>query len=317
MRMLSRGMAMIAILSLFLPWITLHAEIGSWVSVEKDYSFIDILKALSDVSSSSQKYYEHYANPNVIKVLEKAFSYLGDHYPESGDIELRMALFIIGLLLISVGAFIPLITGGRGGHITGLIGVIFFGYGIWPVVSNKYLGDFISLSVGYLLAGIAFFVGAVFGGSFRESKTRIETKNKKVISSELSQDNGVNSTEYSHQRISTGNILTVLGILMPIVFTTAIMPFWNPSYSEGSYCMMDPGIALIAGLPGLLLVGIGALKVVSTPKTKDRWYKFMIIGAILLLISSMSIKAENVKKLSEAAYLLMLAMFIAASLSGD
>ena len=74
--------------------------------------------------------------------------------------------YVVGVSLILLGAIIGL-TGGRGGHLLGIIGMILFTYPIWATTGEKIMD---MISYGYIIGGIGFLIGLVGGGAGKSGK---------------------------------------------------------------------------------------------------------------------------------------------------
>ncbi|WP_148206376.1 amino acid permease [Thermococcus gammatolerans] len=137
MRIVGFAGALIVIFALFMPWF--HSTMLGYESV----SFYKMAEST-------------YSN---LDEFLKTFQYLAEH-DESGKTTSFLGMYFLGVLFITLGALIGL-TGGRGGHILGLIGMALF-TAAWYMVFRDHLFDI--TDTGYYLSWVGFLIGAIGGG---------------------------------------------------------------------------------------------------------------------------------------------------------
>ena len=69
--------------------------------------------------------------------------------------------YVSGVSLVLIGALFGL-TGGRGGHLLGIIGMALLTYVFWKTNGGNLLSV---ISYGYIVGGIGFLIGLVGGGA--------------------------------------------------------------------------------------------------------------------------------------------------------
>lgn len=142
MRILGLAGALIVIFALFMPWF--QEETG----VHRSTSFYMIAK-------------NTYSN---LDEFIDTFQYLAEH-DDSGKQISFLGMYFLGVFFVTLGALLGL-TGGKGGHILGLIGMSLF-TAAWYQVFNE--GLFNILGTGYYLTWIGFLIGAIGGGGGKKT----------------------------------------------------------------------------------------------------------------------------------------------------
>ncbi|GAB6102406.1 hypothetical protein JCM16138_16290 [Thermococcus atlanticus] len=143
MRMVGFLAAVLVLFSFTMPWF----QVTKWYGTEQ-VTMIDIAKEL-------------YNNMDQIKETIKE---LNTETP-STNLILFMS-YVVGVSLILLGALFGL-TGGKGGHLLGIAGMLLFTYPIWATTGEKILD---MISYGYIVGGIGFLVGLVGGGASKSGK---------------------------------------------------------------------------------------------------------------------------------------------------
>ncbi len=143
MRIVGFLAAILVLFSFTMPWF----QVEKWYGTEQ-VTMLNIAKEL-------------YNNMDQIKATIKE---LNTDNP-STDIVLFMS-YVIGVSLILLGALLGL-TGGRGGHLLGIVGMLLFTYPIWATTGEKIMD---MISYGYIIGGIGFLIGLVGGGTSKSGK---------------------------------------------------------------------------------------------------------------------------------------------------
>ncbi|WP_461864710.1 amino acid permease [Thermococcus sp.] len=143
MRIVGFLAAVLVLFSFTMPWF----QVAKWYGNEQ-VTMIDIAKEL-------------YNNMDQIKETIKNLNI------ENPNTNLILFMsYVVGVSLILLGAIIGL-TGGRGGHLLGIIGMILFTYPIWATTGEKIMD---MISYGYIIGGIGFLIGLVGGGAGKSGK---------------------------------------------------------------------------------------------------------------------------------------------------
>jgi len=154
-----RALATIALISMFLPWVTIGIYLGPFSEDHGGYSLYQILNSVVQ---------HHERVKNFFEILNG----IANRWDFAEKVETNLTLLLVGTFLIPIGILIALISGGRAGHVLGLFGMILFTLGIHPFVNNDIMEHVIKLDIGYYLAWIGFGLGVLFaGGSKGEAKT--------------------------------------------------------------------------------------------------------------------------------------------------
>ncbi|WP_297498428.1 amino acid permease [Thermococcus sp.] len=136
MRIVGFLAAVLVLFSFLMPWF----QTEKWYGTEQ-ITMMEIVKGLySNVTQIEETVKELNQNPTNASML--------------------FLSYVVGVSLILIGALFGL-TGGRGGHLLGIIGMALLTYPLW-VTTGKELFNIISY--GYIVGGIGFLIGLVGGG---------------------------------------------------------------------------------------------------------------------------------------------------------
>jgi hypothetical protein len=136
MRLVGFLAAVLVLFSFLMPWF----QADKWYGGEQ-VTMLQIVKGL-------------YNNTNQI---EETIMDVNDNPTTS---TMFFLFYVAGVSLILIGALFGL-TGGRGGHILGIIGMGLLTYTLWSTVGEDLLSV---VSYGYIVGGIGFLIGLIGGG---------------------------------------------------------------------------------------------------------------------------------------------------------
>ena len=136
MRVVGFLAAVLVLFSFLMPWF----QTQTWYGTE-GVTMMDIAKGL-------------YSNVTQIEETVKELS----QSPTNASI--LFLSYVAGVSLVLIGALFGL-TGSRGGHLLGIIGMALLTYPIWATTGK---GLFNIISYGYIVGGIGFLIGLAGGG---------------------------------------------------------------------------------------------------------------------------------------------------------
>ena len=136
MRLVGFLAAVLVLFSFLMPWF----QVDKWYGNEQ-VTMLQIAKELySNVSQIEETISEVNQNPTTSSIL--------------------FLSYVVGVSLILLGALFGL-TGGRGGHFLGMIGMVLLTYSLWVTTGKDVLNI---ISYGYVVGGIGFLIGLAGGG---------------------------------------------------------------------------------------------------------------------------------------------------------